>query len=112
MSLGLQAEFFHELRDLRVATVVTAAGNQSVGGLEVERRGKPWIPPAMRKPLTAWFRAGIKVERLLFALFILSGVPAAPRPTMKDKLLGAGIIGAVIAALYCFKPILAWTLSM
>lgn len=30
---------------------------------------------------------------------------------MKDKLLGAGVLGTVIAALCCFTPILAWTLS-
>ncbi len=30
---------------------------------------------------------------------------------MKDKLLGVGIIGTVVAALCCFTPILAWTLS-
>ena len=31
---------------------------------------------------------------------------------MKDKLLGVGIIGTVVAALCCFTPILAWTLSV
>ena len=30
---------------------------------------------------------------------------------MKDRLLGVGIIGTVIAALCCFTPILAWTLG-
>lgn len=30
---------------------------------------------------------------------------------MKDKLLGVGIIGTIVAALCCFTPILAWTLS-
>jgi len=30
---------------------------------------------------------------------------------MKDKLLGVGIIGTLVAALCCFTPILAWTLS-
>ena len=30
---------------------------------------------------------------------------------MKDKLLGIGIIGTVVAAFCCFTPILAWTLS-
>ncbi|MEM9628633.1 MAG: hypothetical protein AAGA21_20535 [Pseudomonadota bacterium] len=30
---------------------------------------------------------------------------------MKDQLLGFGIIGTIIAALCCFTPILAWTLS-
>lgn len=31
---------------------------------------------------------------------------------MKDKALGVGIIGTVIAALCCFTPIMAWTLSV
>jgi len=30
---------------------------------------------------------------------------------MRDKLLGVGIIGTLVAALCCFTPILAWTLS-
>lgn len=30
---------------------------------------------------------------------------------MKDKLLGIGIFGTVIAALCCFTPVLAWTLG-